>query len=51
MARLSGQQRPPLSAGQGPRGSDLHLGEIERREVALPWLPVDALREREWRRD
>lgn len=54
-AHLSDHQRSSLSAGRGPHRSDLHLREIERQEVALPWLPVDALRERErereWRRD
>lgn len=42
-APLSGHQRSPLPAGKGPQGSDLHLGEVEGCQVALPRFPVHSL--------
>lgn len=42
-ALLSGRQRSPLPAGRGSHRSDLHLGEVEGHQVALPRLPVHSL--------
>lgn len=38
-----GHQRSPLPAGQGSQWPDLHLGEVEGRQVALPRFPVHSL--------
>lgn len=50
-ALLPGHQRSPLPAGQGSQGSDLHLGEVEGRQVALPRFPVHSLTTSEPERD
>lgn len=51
-ALLSGHQRSPLPAGQGSQRSDLHLGEVQGRQVALPRFPVHSLTaiQRDWAR-
>lgn len=42
-ALLSGHRRSPLPAGQRSQRADLHLGEVEGHQVALPRFPVHSL--------
>lgn len=42
-ALLSVRQRSAPPAGPGSHGSDLHLGEVQGHQVALPRFPIHSL--------